>query len=217
MKKWLYNAERKFGHLGIQNLMLYVCSTTFVIYLINVFMPNINILGLISLFRSKVLQGQVWRLITFIFYPPNFHPLFILVALYFYYTIGKQIEMVWGTFRFNLYYLVGILGAVISAMISGYASVEPLNLSLFLAFATLFPEERILINFFIPIKMKYLSLVYVVLMLPSFVMGSMGYKLSVVFSLLNFILFLGKNFLDVYSNDVFIIKRKIQNFFSNRR
>lgn len=217
MKKWLYNAERKYGHLGIENLMLYICSTTFIIYLVSIFMPNLNILNFISLSRSKLLQGQIWRLVTFVFYPPNFHPLFIFVSLYFYYSIGRQIEQVWGTFRFTLYYVVGVVGIIISALITGYGTVEPLNLSLFLAFATIFPEERILFNFFIPIKMKYLSLLYIVLMLPNFLIGSVAYKFSVVFSLLGFILFLGRDFLDVYANEAFIIKRKIQNFFNNRR
>ena len=91
--------------------------------------------------------------------------------MYFYYFLGSTLENVWGTFRFNLYYLVGLIGAVIAAFFTGYGTSTYLNLSLFLAFAFLFPDHEILLFFFFPIKMKYLAYVDWILFAVQLIFG----------------------------------------------
>ena len=60
-----------------------------------------------------VLKGEIWRLLTFIFIPPMTSPLFIVFALYFYYIAGISLERELGGFKFNIYYLIGVLSTII--------------------------------------------------------------------------------------------------------
>ena len=84
-----------------------------------------------------------------------------VVSLFCYYQFGKILESYWGPFRFNLYYLTGLLLTDLAALLLGSgADAAALNLSLFLAVATIAPEARVLLLFFIPLKMKYMAWVY---------------------------------------------------------
>ena len=118
--------------------------------------PLVSYLGL-SL--PTLLSGQVWRLVTFIFIPPATSVIGLAFTLYFYYFVGSALENEWGSFEFNVYYLFGMVGAIIAALLSGYADNTYLNLSLFLAFAQLFPEERLMLFYLIPVKVKWLAYV----------------------------------------------------------
>lgn len=137
------------------------------------------------------MRGQIWRLFTFIFVPPASSVLTLALALYFYYFIGSTLERVWGTFRFNVYYLCGLLGCMAAGLITGYGSNDYLNLSLFLAFAYLFPNHEVLLFFIIPIKMKYLAYLDWALFAISLIFGSWASRAAVIASLINFFLFFG--------------------------
>ena len=117
--------------------------------------------------------------------------IFILFALYFYYMIGLGLENQWGKVRFNLYYGVGMLGSIIAALITGYGSNMFLNLSLFFAYAALYPDEQVLLFMFLPIKMKYLALADAALYLYYFIVGGASTRVTIVLCLLNVFLFLG--------------------------
>ena len=147
--------------------------------------------SLISLTRAGLMRGQIWRLVTFVFTPPSSSPIFILFALYFYYMIGLGLENQWGKVRFNLYYAVGMLGSIIAALITGYGSNMFLNLSLFFAYAALYPDEQVLLFMFLPIKMKYLALADAALYLYYFIVGGASTRVTIVLCLLNVFLFLG--------------------------
>ena len=133
MNNWLYKMERRFGRYGIPNLAKYLALGQLVVWVIVMFFYG-DLLGLITLSRSGLMHGQIWRLVTFIFVPPSTSPVFILFSLYFYYVIGMSLENRWGKVKFNLYYLIGMLAAVIACLITGYAGNTFLNLSLFFAF-----------------------------------------------------------------------------------
>ena len=49
----------------------------------------------LSLDVSKIMQGQVWRLVTFIIQPPSIS-VWTLIWLYMYYMIGTSLERAWG-------------------------------------------------------------------------------------------------------------------------
>lgn len=195
MNHWLDGLERKYGRYKIPDLMLYITSTMLVLYLFQ------NVLGLfpvnswLSLVPSLVLRGQVWRLITFIFLPPASSILTVLLVLYFYYFIGSALESHWGAFRFNVYYLCGMLGTIVAAMITGYATNNYLNMSLFLAFAALFPEEEVLLFFVIPMKVKYLAYLDLGYFAIGLIFGSWSMKAAAIASLINFFLFFGSDYL----------------------
>lgn len=167
--------ERKFGRYAIHGLMRYVIilyAVGFVLYSINpLFYYEYLMLDI-----DKVLQGQVWRFVTFLIQPIDDDLFFLFFSLYLYYMIGNSLEQRWGSFRFNLYYFSGIVFNVLAVVIiyvttyllfgegiSYPISLRYLNLSLFLAFAVEFSEVRLLLFFVIPIKIKYLAIIYAIL------------------------------------------------------
>lgn len=204
--RWLDKLERKFGSdFGVRDLMLYVCASMGCVYLFELLF-RFPAMSLFSLFTPYALHGQFWRFITFIFLPPYGGLLTVVIALYFYYFVGSALERAWGTFRFNFYYLCGIIGAIIAALISGIGDNTYLNLSLFLAFAMLFPEQEVLLFFIIPVKVKYIALLDWLLFLYQFIVGSWFTRAAIIASLINFFLFFGS---DIY--------KQVRNYFRYRQ
>ena len=191
--KWIDKLERRFGHIAIHDLMMIIVIGQAVVFLAEFFMPGLGIWSKLSLYMPAVLQGEVWRLLTFIFVPSSSTPLSLVLTLYLMWLIGHTLEQSWGDFRFNVYYFLGVLGAILAAAVTGWGTTYYLNLSLFFAFAMLYPEMRLLL-FFIPVKVKWLALFSGVLCLFGFVFGTWADRLSVLFSLLNFLIFFGGDF-----------------------
>ena len=190
--RFLDKAERKLGRYAIPGLMRFVIIGTAVAYVL--YLINPQYLSYLYLDPQLVLKGQVWRLITFIFIPTNAgNPFFLLISLYFYYFIGKMLEERWGAFRFNVFYFTGILCAILASFLLGiYGVPDYLNETLFLAFATLFPEITVLIFFIIPVKVKWLGWLSAVMLLIQFITGAgWRYRVYILFSLFNYFLFFG--------------------------
>jgi hypothetical protein len=145
--------------------------------------------------RSAIFSGQLWRIITFVFLPPNRSPLFIIFALYFYYLIGTSLEREWGALKFNIYYLLGIIGTIVAGLITGFADNYYLNMSLFFAFAMFYPEFQVLLFFIFPIKIKWLAWLDAVLFLYMFIVGDWATRASIIAALINFFVFFGSDFI----------------------
>ena len=150
---------------GIPNLMRFVTAGQAVVYLLYMF-SNAGAISFLSFDLPHLLHGEVWRLITFVFVPDTFRPFSFLLMLSFYYFAGTTLEREWGTAKFSLYYFSGmalsVLGTVLAALITGYygltlSSAYYLNLTLFLAFAALYPDAGILYMMIIPLKAKWLA------------------------------------------------------------
>ena len=120
---------------GISNLMLYISLGTALVYIMSEMWGNYLLYNLLCFDRGLILRGQIWRLFT---YPLTYridNLLLMVVSLFCYYSIGRAIETIWGTLRFNLFYFSGvILMDVYCMLFGGYASVTYLNLSLFLSY-----------------------------------------------------------------------------------
>lgn len=211
---WLNKLERKLGRFAIPNLIVWLIGAYtigFVLYTVN---PNI--LSMLTLSPYHILHGQVWRLVTWIFMPTESNLIFLLIMALFYYQLGTALERNWGTFRFNVYIFSGIIFTVIGAFIlyavyyvldlSIYTampalaesmsytmsygfSVNYINMSIFLAFAVMFPDMQVMLYFIIPIKMKWMAIVYGVLIVYNLIMGSWSMRVSIVMSLLSFMVF----------------------------
>ncbi len=192
---WLYRLERRFGRFAIQNLMFIIVIGQFAVFVTDLIMPDLQLSGLLYLNRDLVLQGQVWRLITFIFLPPSSSALWIVLSLYFYYMIGGALENEWGAFKFNVYYLIGMIGIIIGAFITGYGANAYLNLSMFFAFAILWPNFEVMLFWVIPVKIKYLAVldgvIFVISIVSALAARSWGTFASIIASLLNLLLFFG--------------------------
>lgn len=194
--KWINTLNRKFGRFGIPHLMILLSSAMLGVFLADLLLPDMGLSALLMLNTNLVAQGQVWRLITFIFLPPNTSVLWILFSLYFYCLLGNSLENEWGAFRFNLFYLCGMVGAILAALFTGgWGTNVYLNLSLFLAFAAIYPDFKLILFFVFPVKVKYLAALDGVLLVVSLILGDWSVRLSIVMSLLNVILFFGGDFL----------------------
>ncbi len=175
--KWFDKLERKFGKYAIKNLIYYIIAIYAMGFVILHFFPQVYYQYL-ALDVSKVLEGQVWRVFTFILFPPDSSLFFLLISLYFYFFLGTILENAWGAFKFNIYYISGVLFTVIAAFIIYFTTgwVYPMgiyyiNMAMFLAFATIMGEMQILLFFLIPIKVKWLAYFDGVFILATIVFG----------------------------------------------
>ena len=195
-ERWCYQNRDK----GIPNLMLYIAVGTAIVYVISQMTGNFSLYYLLCFDRSLILQGQVWRLIT---YPltygiGNSNLFLIAISLFCYYSLGTAMERSWGTFRFNLFYLTGVVMMDIYCMIfGGFASVTYLNLSLFLGYATMYPDASFLLFFIIPIKAWFFALFDLAIVLLDLFTLSFPSNLFSVISLANYFLFFGSDVLNL--------------------
>lgn len=183
---------------GIPNLMLYIALGTAIMYLFVRIDPSGRLYEFMRFDGAAILHGQVWRLLTYILLPTDSNILLLAVSLYLYYFIGKAIESRWGTFRFNLFYFSGVIIMDLAALLLGVnAHSSALNLSLLLAFATMFPENQVLLMFIIPIKMKWLAWFYFAMLIYGFFVYPLFYSLYTLAALLNYFLFFGADILHI--------------------
>lgn len=183
---------------GIRDLMLYICLGTAVVFLLSYLGQNYYLYSILCFDRQLILQGQIWRLIT---YPLTYNAgsfLLTVISLVCYWSLGRAVENVWGTCRFNLYYLSGILMMDVYCMIfGGRADVYYLNLSLFLGYATMYPNAQFLLLFIIPVKAWIFALLDLVMVVVGLVSYPFPDNLFSVISLANYFLFFGKDVANV--------------------
>ena len=191
---WLNKLERKCGRIGIPYLMYILSALMLAVFLVEFVRPDLGISSYLYLNMDLVAQGQVWRLLSFLILPPNSSPVWILFSLYFYSLIGNLLEREWGTFKFTFFYLVGVLGTILGALFTGSATNSFLNLSLFLAFAAVYPNFQVMLFFLIPIKVKYLAILDAVYFVVVLILGTWPLRVSILMSLLNVLLFFGGDF-----------------------
>ena len=164
----------KHPRFGISNLMLYIVIGQVAVFILDLFFRGMLSSYWLPFSRDLILHGQVWRLVTFIFLPSDSgNPFFLLLGCYFYYWIGTMLEREWGTARFTLFYLSGVVLSVLSGMILGITDIYYINLSIFLVIATLYGEMQVLLFFVIPIKMKWMALIDVALILVAVIQNLM--------------------------------------------
>ncbi len=192
----------KHRNKGIPNLMLYLCSGSALVYLLTVFADNAILYEVLRFDRSLILQGQIWRLFSYPLTCSSNGILLTAITLVCYYSLGRAMENLWGTLRFNLFYLSGVILMDLFCMIfGGYADVSYLNLSLFLGYATLYPNAQFLFLFIIPVKAWIFALVdlaitvYEVVILT--VAGLIPYNLFPLIAIANYFLFFGKDVVNI--------------------
>lgn len=187
---WMSKLERRFGRYAIPNLMYYVILLNIVGVAVSITAPTLY--SWLSLDAEAILHGQIWRVVTFLMQPPSGSLLMVAISLYFNYLIGRNLEAVWGTFRFNLYFFTGVLlhvaVAVIVYLITGISfplGTGYLIMSMFFMFALLFPDVQFLLFFALPIKGKYLAYIDAVYfgyaILKPFLPGSGDSFLSILY------------------------------------
>ena len=202
--------EKRFGKYAISNLSLILILCYVVGYFIE--LVNADFLLYLTLNPYAILHGQIWRIFTWIIIPPSSLDPFTIIMLLFYYNIGTSLERTWGTYRYNVYLLSGMLFTVmgsfvwlaieyfvggpvmnlsyISTIASLYFSTYYINMSIFLAFAATFPEVQVLLMFIIPVKVKLLGILYGLVLVYDFLFaGSLVTRIAIASSLLSFVIF----------------------------
>ena len=202
--KFIDKLERKFGRFGIPNLTIYMIVCYVIGYALMIVNPGI--LNWLSLEPAYILRGQVWRLVTWVLYPPSTSGVlwFAIAVLFFYYPIGTSLERTIGTFKYTLYILSGVIFTILGAfilyfllggnvLVGNVFSTYYISLSTFLAYAMCYPDMQVLLMFIIPVKMKWMAIFYVVIvvyeMIQYIMAGAWYLVIPIVTSLLNFIIF----------------------------
>lgn len=184
---------------GIPNLMLYICVGNAIVYLMSQFTGNTFLYSLLLFHRPSILRGQIWRLFTFPLTMYNSNFLLMLISLFCYYSLGTVIERMWGTLRFNLFYLSGVILTDIYSMIFNcQADVYQLNMSLFLSYATLFPNASFLLFFIIPVKAWIFALFDFAIIILDMMGSHFPQNLLPLVALANYFLFFGKDVLNIF-------------------
>ena len=205
---YLNKLERKFGRYAIPDLSkwLIVCYAVGYVFYYMERIFQIPVLSFLMLDPALVVRGQVWRLVTWILMPPSYsNILFYAIMMLLYYQLGTALERTWGSFRFNAYIIGGALFTVVGVMVGffvlrllgmpeaymmGYAvSTYYINLSIFLAFAVCYPDMQLMLYFIIPVKIKWLAVLYAVLAAFSFLQTGWAGRIVILMSLMNFIVF----------------------------
>jgi len=191
--------ESRFGRWAIPNVTVIIIAGQVLLYFLQVMRAGQGgELAKIYLLPSAVLQGEVWRLFTFLFAPPATRSIFVIFYWILMYLFGNGLEQQWGTFRYNIFLLIGYLASVAAAFIAyafGYDAIANngfLYGTVFLAFARLFPDFTINIYFILPIKIKWLALLMWIGYGYGFIKGDWMGRMLIVASILNYLLFFGR-------------------------
>ena len=205
----LEKLEKKFGRYAINNLIIYPLIGYAIGYLLQFGQrfTGVGYINYLTLEPYYILRGQVWRLISWVIIPPDTSVIWAVIMFMLYYQLGTTLERTWGAFRFNVYIFGGMLFTVLGAFIvfaiyggsipTGFigmtTSTYYINLSIFLAFSTCFPDMQVLLYFIIPIKMKWMSIFYLVIIgyevVKYLVAGAFFAAVPIIASLLNFFIF----------------------------
>lgn len=202
MKKidlFCYNHPR----FGIPNLMTYIVIGNVAVWLFTLMDRTGSLISLLCLDPALVLKGQVWRILTFMFIPQSFS-VWAILFFYFYYWIGNILEQHWGTPRFNIFLLSGVVLTIIYAFIIYFVTGKSfavgtyyIYLSMFFSFATLFPDLQVLFMFIIPLKVKWLALIDAIYFVMAIVTMPFPVNLVPLVAMLNYFVFFGEELVDL--------------------
>ncbi len=196
MDRLLARLERRIGRFAIPRLAMVIAITSAVVYALDMMRPGF--LFRLMLIPQLVAAGEVWRLISWIFVPPGGSLFWTAIAILFYANVGTTLEGTWGSFKLNVYYLIGILGTIAGAFATGMPMTSVyLHPTIFLAWGTLFPNEQILLFFIVPVRAKWIAMFTGAMLAWQVVVGHWGVRVSVLVALANYLIFFAKDLLDL--------------------
>ena len=210
---------------GIPNLMLYIVIGSAIVYLMSMINGGTILYQVLRFDKSAILRGQVWRLLSYIFtYTPDSNPIMIMIGLYFFYNLSRHVELSMGTLKFNIFYFSGVLLMDLYAMIfcptdvtliagtpvgaSAFTAFYGdmawyLHLSIILMFSATNPDAQFLVFFIIPVKAWFIAMLDLILIGISvlnmtFPINFFPHSLFPLVGLLNFLLFAGKDVVNLF-------------------
>lgn len=191
--------ERKLGRYAVPNLMQYICVMYAVGFLIQISNPLFYYYYL-DLDPEAILHGHIWRIVTFLFYYPSRSIFWALLGIWIYYSLGQTLERIWGTFKYNFFFFMGVLLLVLTSLVLYLITGQSIQLyptfmtfSIFLVYAMTFPDATFMLYFIIPIRAKYLAIgeavLYLFYFLTSLRSGDIGGATAIIVSFVNVGLF----------------------------
>ena len=164
--RWL---DRRFSLLGgsLTAAGGLVIGVTLVTSILGAQVPGILAKGAFA--PALVFGGQLWRMVTWVFFEQN--PLGLIFAALAIYWFGNDLVRIWGPLRFLATY-VGLAAAAagvtcVVALVSpaveahGYYGAWPVVSALIIAWACAFPTRNILVYFVLPLSGR--NLIYATL------------------------------------------------------
>ena len=196
ISKLLDRLEARFGrHKGIRNLMFIIVVGMAAVYLADYILPAVangrTLSSYLRFSKTGIMHGELWRLVTFVFVPmESYNILLFAISLYFYWMMGSLLQNRWGTLRFTVFYITGMLGSVISGCITGYATSYYLNMSLMLAVACIYPDMQLSLYGFLNLRLKWFALLSLLGMaLPLINVRGWQQPVALAVALMNVLLF----------------------------
>lgn len=190
IEAWLSRFCYKHPRVAIPHLILYIIIGNAAVFLLDLFSEG-TATQLMMFHTGLILKGELWRLVTFIFVP-NSSGFWIIFYLLFLYYVGTTLERTWGSAKFTVFYLLGVILTMLTGLIAGYTTMYYVNLSLLFAFASLYGETQVLLIVF-PIKVKWLAWIsagfFVVEIIRYLIGGDFLLALLPVVAILNYLLF----------------------------
>ena len=187
---FLDRLEKRFGFIAIPGLIRAIVTLNALVFVLVLLNKGFD--SYLALNIERVRAGEVWRLVTYIFVPQISYPLLVFIALWFLWFIGDGLERAWGPFRLTLYFLVGMIGTTVAAVLTNAQfSSQMLFTTLFFAFAHFYPDEVIYIFFILPLKVKWIAWAYAGFLMLGFVTQSNSYRLALIAALSNYLIFFG--------------------------
>ncbi|MEG0824274.1 MAG: rhomboid family intramembrane serine protease [Oscillospiraceae bacterium] len=181
----------KHRRLGIPNLMLYIVIGNIAVFFLDQFSGG-SFSAMLTFNTAQIFAGQIWRILTFIIVPMDSNILFLALSMYLYWSLGTTLEREWGTTKFTVFYALGVILNIVVGLFTGMATMSYVNLSIFFAFATLYPNMQFIL-IIIPIKAKWLALLGAVPIAISMVQAILGGHFMVallpVAAILNYLIF----------------------------
>ena len=193
--------KRFLNRHAIKGMINYVCALQaagLVLYLIAPELLNYLILN-----PAAIMQGEIWRIFTFLIFPPAFTGgstmglvLFNVLAIYCIRIFGTIVEQVWGAFRFNCYIILGVLlnvaVSVLFYIFTGFPLLlTPLHLvySFFFIFALMFPEAQVMLMMVLPLKAKWIAVFEAVIYVYDFARGNIFTKAEIFVCMIHMCIF----------------------------
>lgn len=193
---WLDKLEKRFRPFALPGVTVYLIVGQTIVYAAA--LSNEAVRANVALIPDRVLDGELWRLVTFLFYTPDTNAIFAFFGWYLFYLMGDALENQWGVARYNIFLLIAYV-ATLAAAFLGHPEAASTNLyiggSVFLAFAYLFPDFQIFLFFILPIKVKWLALITWILYFFRFALGTWTERWLVIAAISNFLLFFGRDIL----------------------
>lgn len=163
--RWLIRLERHFDWLAFPGLFKYLTFLSAIVYLAQWIRPDIGLL--LDFNRERILHGEVWRIVTYLFAfrgtggLSGFGVFFLFFAIQLCIMINDALEATWGPTRLTLYILVfWASNTALQFLLGGFPfSAAALYSTIFFAFATLFPHVRLLVMFILPVEVRWLALI----------------------------------------------------------